>query len=169
MVYMGWYMCTLSSCSLSLLNPSKQPSISHLLEIAFINITDDLHITKYNVIVFYCRSNELPQTWWLKTTQIYYLIALQVISQAWVSLRVPNLSPIPKFKSHVFLLPPFLNSFFAFLKPWKSLKPVETQRGSNHQDLEILASHSSTLAQKIPLMEEPGRLQSMGSLRVRRD
>ena len=30
-----------------------------------------------------------------------------------------------------------------------------------------MASHSSTLAWKIPRMEEPGRLQSMGSLRVR--
>ena len=29
------------------------------------------------------------------------------------------------------------------------------------------APHSSTLAWKIPWMEEPGRLQSMGSLRVR--
>ena len=31
-----------------------------------------------------------------------------------------------------------------------------------------MASHSSTLARKIPWTEEPGRLQSMGSLRVRR-
>ena len=30
-----------------------------------------------------------------------------------------------------------------------------------------MAPHSSTLAWKIPLMEEPGGLQSMGSLRVR--
>ena len=29
-----------------------------------------------------------------------------------------------------------------------------------------MASHSSTLAWKIPRTEEPGRLQSMGSLRV---
>ena len=29
-----------------------------------------------------------------------------------------------------------------------------------------MAPHSSTLAQKIPWMEEPGRLQSMGSLKV---
>ena len=40
-------------------------------------------------------------------------------------------------------------------------------------DTEILekamASHSSTLAWKIPWMEEPGRLQSMGSLGVRHD
>ena len=31
----------------------------------------------------------------------------------------------------------------------------------------VMAPHSSTLAWKIPWMEEPGRLQSMGSLRVR--
>ena len=30
-----------------------------------------------------------------------------------------------------------------------------------------MAPHSSTLAWKIPWMQEPGRLQSMGSLRVR--
>ena len=32
-----------------------------------------------------------------------------------------------------------------------------------------MAPHSSTLAWKIPWMEEPGRLQSMGSLTVRHD
>ena len=34
---------------------------------------------------------------------------------------------------------------------------------------EEMATHSSTLAWKIPWMEEPGRLQSMGSQRVRHD
>ena len=32
-----------------------------------------------------------------------------------------------------------------------------------------MAPHSSTLAWKIPWMEEPGRLQSMGTQRVRHD
>ena len=32
-----------------------------------------------------------------------------------------------------------------------------------------MAPHSSTVARKIPWTEEPGRLQCMGSLRVRRD
>ena len=32
-----------------------------------------------------------------------------------------------------------------------------------------MAPHSSALAWKIPWLEEPGRLQSMGSLRVRHD
>ena len=31
----------------------------------------------------------------------------------------------------------------------------------------VMASHSNTLAWKIPWMEEPGKLQSTGSLRVR--
>ena len=33
----------------------------------------------------------------------------------------------------------------------------------------VMAIHSSTLAWKIPRMEEPGGLQSMGSQRVRHD
>ena len=33
----------------------------------------------------------------------------------------------------------------------------------------VMAPHSSTLAWKIPWMEEPRRLQSMGSLRVGHD
>ena len=36
-------------------------------------------------------------------------------------------------------------------------------------DCVAMAPHSSTLAWKIPWMEEPGRLQSMGPLRVRHD
>ena len=34
---------------------------------------------------------------------------------------------------------------------------------------EEMATHSSTLAWKIPWKEDPGRLQSMGSQRVRHD
>ena len=37
---------------------------------------------------------------------------------------------------------------------------------SNLHSEKAMAPHSSTLARKIPWMEEPGRLQSMGSLRV---
>ena len=44
----------------------------------------------------------------------------------------------------------------------------------NNNDLLVslkkaMATHSSTLTWKIPWTEEPGRLQSMGSLRVRHD
>ena len=37
------------------------------------------------------------------------------------------------------------------------------------QTEKAMAPHSSTFAWKIPWMEEPGRLQSMGSLRVGHD
>ena len=38
-----------------------------------------------------------------------------------------------------------------------------------HFSEKAMAPHSSTLAWKIPWMEEPGRLQSRGSLRIRHD
>ena len=38
-----------------------------------------------------------------------------------------------------------------------------------HNSEKAMAPHSSTLAWKIPWMEKPGRLQSMGSLRVGHD
>ena len=37
------------------------------------------------------------------------------------------------------------------------------------KDYKAMAPHSSTLAWRIPWMEEPGGLQSMGSLGVRHD
>ena len=39
----------------------------------------------------------------------------------------------------------------------------------SHALEKAMAPHSSALAWKIPWMEEPGRLQSMGSLRVGHD
>ena len=48
----------------------------------------------------------------------------------------------------------------------------ETQVGSQGQEDPLekeMAAHSSTIAWKIPWTEEPGRLQSMWSQRVRHD
>ena len=46
-------------------------------------------------------------------------------------------------------------------------KKINTRYYSNSE--KAMATHSSFLAWKIPWTEEPGRLQSMGSLRVRHD
>ena len=46
---------------------------------------------------------------------------------------------------------------------------LEFQSHSYPVSEKAMAPHSSTLAWKIPWMEEPGRLQSMGSQRVRYD
>ena len=53
-----------------------------------------------------------------------------------------------------------------FLRSEKSLKIAVTRREAVEK---AMATHSSTLAWKIPWTEEPGGLQSMGLLGVRHD
>ena len=48
-------------------------------------------------------------------------------------------------------------------------EPLVLRQGSHPSTHLAMAPHSSTPAWNIPWMEEPGRLQSMGSLRVRHD
>ena len=51
-----------------------------------------------------------------------------------------------------------------------AMQEIQVQSLGQEDPLEKeMATHSSTLAWKIPWMEEPGRLQSMGSQRVRHD
>ena len=52
------------------------------------------------------------------------------------------------------------NAFESVLMRWMKLEPIIQK---------AMAPHSSTLAWKIPWTEEPGRLQSVGSLRVGHD
>ena len=58
-----------------------------------------------------------------------------------------------------------------YIKRFKdSILPEHKQKKKNMKDMEkAMATHSSTLAWKIPWTEEPGRRQSMGSQRVRHD
>ena len=55
------------------------------------------------------------------------------------------------------------NSYNSIAKNNNNKKSVQVDREK------AMAPYSSTVARKIPWMEEPGRLQSMGSLRVRHD
>ena len=48
-------------------------------------------------------------------------------------------------------------------------KPAQIRGAYKNRTEKAMAPHSSTLAWKIPRTEEPGGLQSMGSLRVRHD
>ena len=60
-----------------------------------------------------------------------------------------------------------LNSFCdEASRTWAPLCPETSTVGLGWK---AMAPHSSTLAWKLPWMEEPGRLQSMGSLRVGHD
>ena len=49
---------------------------------------------------------------------------------------------------------------------WNFTRLAVFDKSISKSSEKALATHSSTLAWKIPWMEEPGRLQSMGSLRV---
>ena len=56
------------------------------------------------------------------------------------------------------------------VKKLPTMQETWVQSLGQEDDLEKeMATHSSTLAWKIPWMEEPGRLQSMGSQRVGHD
>ena len=52
---------------------------------------------------------------------------------------------------------------------WRITCTEELARCSLWGPEKAMAPHSSTLAWKIPWMKEPGRLRSMGSLRVGHD
>ena len=72
-----------------------------------------------------------------------------------------------------------MNTFKSVLMRWMNIKPIiQTEVSQKEKDKyhilthtseKAMAPHSSTLAWKIPWTEEPGRLQSMGSLRVGHD
>ena len=56
------------------------------------------------------------------------------------------------------------------LKPLPEMRKARVRSLGQEDPLEKeMASHSSTLAWRIPWREEPGRLQSMGSQRVGHD
>ena len=53
--------------------------------------------------------------------------------------------------------------------PWDHSESDTTERLHFHALEKEMATHSSVLAWKIPWTEKPGRLQSVGSQRVRHD
>ena len=56
------------------------------------------------------------------------------------------------------------------VKRLPAIRETQVQSPGQEDALEKeMATHSSTVAWKIPWTEEPGRLQSMGSQRVRHD
>ena len=63
----------------------------------------------------------------------------------------------------------FPSSFRIFLSLPHSVDYIKIFKQKHIASEKAMASYSSTLAWKIPWMEEPGRLQSMGLLRVRHD
>ena len=62
-----------------------------------------------------------------------------------------------------------LNTLTSGVGRWAGLRQCALVEELGRAMEKAMVPHSSTLAWQIPWMEEPGRLQSMGSLRVRHD
>ena len=99
-------------------------------------------------------------------------------------VRVLSLSqkePLEKGMAHLFSILAWKKNFFgqrSLAGPWGLKESDTTEQLNTHteryrywyqQAMTAMAPHSRTLAWKIPWTEEPGRLQSMGSLRVGHD
>ena len=67
----------------------------------------------------------------------------------------------------------FITALFTLAKTWKQPECPSVDEWINKMwygyNGKAMAPHSSTVAWKVPWMEEPGGLQSMGSLRVGHD
>ena len=109
-------------------------------------------------------------SWFSETAEFQEKEALDVCL-LWASVQVLSqrkspwqLSGSPRVAVFLFAEPPKGSSLGKF-----SHTLVGAQSGHLWVLEKAMAPHSSTLAWKIPWTEEPGRLQSMGSLGVRHD
>ena len=81
-----------------------------------------------------------------------------------------HVSPIPKPPTTSLIIPSlWVIPVHQLLSSWKTEDGMLIYTQVIHGTEKAMAPHSSTLAWEIPWMEEPGRLQSMGSLRVGHD
>ena len=125
---------------------------SNCTPLPFIKFSLSDHI----IIIF-----EPTLTCWALYFTIIFLSIYQIqqgltkISSGLTSINIPSIS---LFLLHVRLS--YFMTVFYFLFFWPYLMAVKEK---------AMAPHSSTLAWKIPWVEEPGGLQSMGSLRVGHD
>ena len=94
-------------------------------------------------------------------------ILLQARILAWVAMPSSSGSSRPRDQTQVSYVSCIASKFFTVSATWEVPYKILI---SIMQSLEkAMATHSSTLAWKIPWTEEPGRLQSMGLQRVGHD
>ena len=112
-----------------------------------------------------------------------FTAALFTIGRTWKQPRCPSTEEWIKKLWYIYTMQYYpaikRNTFESVLMRWMNLEPIiqseVSQKGKDkyrvltHTLEKAMAPHSSTLAWKIPWMEEPGGLQSMGSRRVGHD
>ena len=119
-----------------------------------------------------------PGWWWLLQPPLHSWVSVNVVD----ALCVPSLPLLAWlfFKKSANTLKDSLLAWRHFCtglwrQPWVHIFDFSTSKMYDFQEIvsclteKEMAPHSSTLAWKIPSMEEPGRLKSMGSLRVVHD
>ena len=111
-----------------------------------------------------------------------FIAALFTITRTWKQPRCPLIDEWIKKLWYIYTMEYYSaikrNTFESVLR-WMNLEPsIQSEVSQKEKDKyhilkhiseKAMAPHSSTLAWKIPWMEEPGRLQSMESLRVGHD
>ena len=119
--------------------------------------------------------NKSPKPWWLKTSHLCYILVLKTRSLKWPYRAKINLlarSILLETEGECISLP-FLASKGCLHSlgygPTSLLRFLLSLHLIPRLSEKTMATHSSTLAWKIPLTEEPGRLQSMGSQSVGHD
>ena len=102
-----------------------------------------------------------------------FIAALFIIARTWKQPRCPSAEEWIRKLWYIYTMEYYSaikkNTFESVLMRWMKLEPIiqsEVSQKEKHQ-YSILAHIS--LARKIPWMEEPGRPQSLGLLRVRHD
>ena len=127
------------------------------------------------VIAFLSKSKQLLISWLTSlSTVIVETKKIKSITTFTFSLSICHEMMRPNDINFFFLMlsfkPAFSLSSFTFIKRFFTSSSLSAIRmvSSAYQE-KAMAPHSSTLAWKIPWTEKPGRLQSMGSQRVRHD
>ena len=112
-----------------------------------------------------------------------FIAALFIIARTWKQPRCPSADEWIRKLCYIYTMEYYSaikkNTFESVLKRWMKLELIiesEVSQKETHQYSilthileKAMAPHSSTLAWKIPWMEEPGGLPSMGSHRVGHD
>ena len=104
-----------------------------------------------------------------------FITALFIIARTWKQPRCPSADKWITKLWYIYTMEYYSairkNTFESVLMRWMKLEAIIQSEVSQKEKrqysiLKAMALHSSTLAWKIPWMEELGRLQSMGSQRV---
>ena len=112
-----------------------------------------------------------------------FIAALFTIARTWKQPRCPLTDEWIKELWYIYTMEYYSatqrNTFESVLMRWMNLESIiqsevsqkekDKHRILTHISEKAMALHSSTLAWEIPWAEEPGRLQSKGSLRVGHD